>query len=83
MRYLDDVINEILEVNTNEVLNSELEKLIYDLGFKAPELHYELWNRLNFILNNIIPNPLENEETLKIVSIFTMISEEDLIKQFN
>lgn len=82
MRYLGDVIEQILEVSTNEELNLALKEVEYDLGFKAPELHYTLWNRVGYYLNEIYPNPLKNEETLKIASIFTTLTEDELKKQF-
>lgn len=59
MRYLGDAIKQIAEVSTNEELNSKLDRVMYNLGFKAPEMHYELWNDVAYALNDLIPNPLE------------------------
>ncbi|MEK5251526.1 hypothetical protein MKX66_28915 [Bacillus sp. FSL R9-9530] len=82
MRNLIDVINQILEVSTNKELNEKLEQIKFDAGFTAPELMRMRWDLTQVTLKTYILNPLESDETLKIISIFTTKSEEEVRKEF-
>lgn len=77
-----DVINQILEVSTNKELNEKLEKIKFDAGFIAPELMRMRWDVTQVTLKTYILNPLESDETLKIISIFTTKLEEEVRKEF-
>lgn len=82
MRNLEDVINHILVVSTNRSLNKELEKIKRDVRFTAPELMYMRWNLTHEVLCEHIANPIENDETVKIFSIFTTLSEDEFIAKY-
>lgn len=82
MRNIVDVINKMKPYITEEKVIKTLDKIIDDSCYKAPELHYELWNKLGFWLNAYYPVPLKNDNQVKIVSIFTTMSEEDVRKNF-
>ncbi|EOS8268462.1 hypothetical protein ABTI76_001036 [Bacillus cereus] len=82
MRNLIDVINQILEVSTNKELNERLEQIKFDAGFTAPELMHMRWDLTQATLETHILNPLESDETLKIISIFTTKPEEEVRREF-
>ncbi|MFF1992856.1 hypothetical protein ACFVWC_16570 [Bacillus mycoides] len=82
MRNLIDVINQILEISTNKELNEKLKHYKNNVGYTAPESEKANWEWVGVLLDSYIPNPLESEETLKIVSIFTTHSEDEIRKEY-
>ena len=83
MRKLENVIDQLLEVSTNEELNQELESIKYDVGFTAPELMGMRWNLTHEALSTHYPNPIENDETIEAFCIFTTMTRDELIKAIN
>jgi hypothetical protein len=83
MRKLEDVINQMIEVSTNKELNQELEKIKSDISFTAPELIGMRWDLTHEALCSHMPNPVANDESVQIFSIFTTMTEEDFKAQFN
>jgi hypothetical protein len=82
MRKLENVIDQILAVSTNKELNKRLEQIKFDIGFTAPELMGIRWHLTHEALCDYIPNPIENDETIKIFCIFTTMTKEELLKAF-
>ena len=78
MRDLYEVIEQVIKISTNEELNERLKKIQFDIGFTAPELMGNRWGQASMALNDCIPDLFENDETIKIASIFMDIKEESL-----
>lgn len=83
MRKLENVIDKLLEVSTNEELNNELESIKYDIGFTAPELMSMRWNLTHETLCTHYPNPIENDESINVFCIFTTMTRDELIEAIN
>lgn len=82
MRNLEDVINHMLLVSTNENLNNELKRIKNDIRFTAPELMYIRWNLTHEVLCTYIDNPIESDETIEIFSIFTTLPKDEFKEKF-
>lgn len=82
MRNLADVIDQIVEVSTNEELNGKLEKIKSDIFFTAPEVMPMRWDLVSEALEESIPMPLKTDEHVKIISIFTTFPEEKVKVEF-
>lgn len=78
MRDLTKVIDEMLPYVEKEELKVGLERVKKDLFFRAPERIVESWDEVSILLGTIIPNPTETEKTLKIASIFTTRTEQQI-----
>ncbi|WP_144468691.1 cell division protein [Bacillus pumilus] len=81
MRQLTDVINQILEISTNEELNSELKQIKSDASFTSPELMHMRWDSTHDLLLDHTPNPINNE-MVKIFSVFSTKSENEIRESF-
>lgn len=79
-RNILDVMDNIKEVTTSDKLIEGMERIVYDAGFKAPEVMYQLWNTLQFRLLETYESPFSDDESLKVFSIFTGRSEEELLE---
>jgi hypothetical protein len=82
MRDIVAVIDEMKPYIEDEELMRLLGKAQRDSYYKAPEIMWELWEKVSYILSRFIPAPLKNDNQIKIVSIFTTMSEEEVKKQF-
>lgn len=78
MRDIGSVIDQILNITTNESLIRELNAIKNASTYKAPELQRMLWDDVGNLLGVCYPNPLTSEESLEIASIFTAKSKEEL-----
>lgn len=79
-RNIGEVINKLNSVTTNDYLKESMSKILYDAGFKAPEVMYQLWNRLQFELFEAYDHPFVSEESLEAFSIFTGRTKEELLE---
>lgn len=81
MRDIVKVINELKPYIDNEVVLNEMQGIVYDSCYVVPD-DSRLWEELGLLLNYYYPAPLKNDDQIKIVSIFTNMSEEDVKKNF-
>lgn len=79
-RNILDVMENIKQVTSSDGLIIGMESIEYDAGFKAPEVMYQLWNRLQFELLEAYESPFANNESLEAFSIFTGRSIEELLE---
>jgi hypothetical protein len=82
MRIIANVINEMLPYVESEELKKELKYIQEKSLYVAPENSGEYWDALAYFINKHIPVPPKTEKQLKIVSIFTMKSEEEIKSMF-
>lgn len=71
MRDIVSVIDEMMVVFPEEGFKRELERIKEDAFYKAPELMYTLWNELHDELNELVEVPLEDEDVVELISIFS------------
>lgn len=82
-RNIIEVINEIKNhISEKQELVTRLDKIIDSVYYTAPEAMYLRWNQLAELLSYHYPAPLQNQNELKIVSIFTTMSEEEVKIRF-
>jgi hypothetical protein len=82
MRIIANVINEMLPYVESKELKEELKYIQEKSLYVAPENSGKYWDALAFLINKHIPAPPKTEKQLKIVSIFTMKSEEEIKSMF-
>ena len=73
MRNLDSVINELLAVipESSEKLRDELEYVMYNIGYTAPEMMIVRWNEVHSILVDNLPEDPAEDWQWKAFSIFS------------
>lgn len=82
MRNIVDVMNEMRPYIEKKELLDLFDKVERDVPFTAPEAMYLRWNQLSSYLSSYIPAPLKNDNEVKVVSIFTTMTEEEVRNQF-
>lgn len=80
MRRLEDVIDQIIAIATNDDLMNGLSRIKYDASYTAPEVMYIRWKQTHELLCEYFPNPIATEESINIFCIFTTLEREELIK---
>ena len=83
MRNLSEVIEAIkAEIpnkgDENDLLLHRIDKILDSVNYASPENQGLWWNELAILLNNDLPKPLEKEWQVKVVSIFTTKSEDEV-----
>jgi hypothetical protein len=83
MRNIVDVMNKMKPyIIDNEEVLVAFNYIEEDFYWKAPETHYLLWDELGDVLNKHYPLPLQNDEHVKIISIFTAMTEDEVREKF-
>ena len=83
MRNLEEVIDNIKKLlsEEDEDLILCLDRIIYDCGYTAPEVMGIRWNQCYRVLMDHLDLKSTNEKAIKIFSIFSGNSEENIIKE--
>lgn len=80
MRNIKDVADQINEVAKNEELKQELDRIVKDSKFTAPEGMYIRWGEMHDILIDIVGRPISSEVALQVWEIFTESPKDVFIK---
>lgn len=80
MRDIQEVGQEILVHVTSKHVTESIERLLGEAIFRAPEIQYLSWGRMQQILILHYKKPTSSNEALEVFSIFTTLSKEELLK---
>lgn len=83
MRRLEDIIDQMIAVTTNDDLINGLSRVKYEASYTAPEVMGIRWRQAYELLCEYFPNPLETDESISIFCIFAKLDKDELIKAVN
>jgi len=82
VREIVEVVNQLKpyvdDGNFLAVLNDIENRSVY----LAPEVHFELWNELTYMINRFYCPPLQDSNEVKVISIFTQKTEDEVKELF-
>lgn len=78
MRNIQTVLNNMIELSTNDKFIEQLNQVKYSASYRAPEFMFIDWNDAHSIMLEFYPIPVTNEEGLKIYSEFTTMTIEEV-----